>query len=101
MQMLQDWVRVKVWDAVNLKKQEPALVDLDNKPIVLAKDVNEDDVFFHILEVGPEVKTVHIGNIVAISFMANDMFRMKLPSEEFKSFTCRESSVMGILRKQP
>lgn len=98
MQMLDDWLRVKVWQPASV--QSAGLVDPSGKEIE-RKTVTEDDVFFQIMETGPQVKQVKIGNVAAISFMSNDMFRMQLPGEEFKSFVCRESSVMGILRKQP
>ena len=93
MQMREDWLRMKLYE--EKKVAELAL------PQGYERSVSEDDVFFQVLEVGPQVKEVKIGNIVAVSIMSANMFRMKLPNEEFKSFATREPDILGILRKQP
>lgn len=93
MQMREDWIRVKLYEPA---KQVNLLL-----PDSHERSISEDDIFFQVLETGPQAKDIKIGNIVAISLMSSNMFRMKLPNEEFKSFAARESDVLGILRKQP
>lgn len=93
MKMREDWLRMKLYEET---KQANLLL-----PETHERSVSEDDVFFQVLEVGPMVKEVKIGMVVAVSIMSANMFRMKLPDEAFKSFATREPDVLGILRKQP
>lgn len=93
MQMREDWLRMKLYEA---PKQADLILPQGHE-----RNISEDDVFFQVLEVGPMVKEVKIGNIVAVSIMSANMFRMKLPNEDFKTFATREPEVLGILRKQP
>lgn len=97
MQMLGEWIRVKLWEPSDPNKG-PSIILPDG---VEKKTMTEDDVFFHVLDTGPLVKDLKIGNIISVSFMSSDMFRQRLPGESFPSYMVRESSVMGILRKQP
>jgi len=94
MQMRNDWVRMRIYEA-------PKKADLILPDSVTERTISEEDIFFQVLEIGPDVEQVKIGNIVAVSFMSQDMLRMKLPGEDFKCFAAREGSVIGILRKQP
>lgn len=93
MQMRDDWIRIKLYEPA---KQVDLIL-----PDGHEKSISEDDVFFQVLEVGPLTKDIKIGYIVAISLMSSNMFRMKLPTEDFKSYAARECDVLGILRKQP
>lgn len=97
MQMLGEWMRIKMWEPSDPNKG-PGIILPDG---VEKKSMTEDDIFFHVLEIGPLVKEVKVGNIISISFMSSDMFRQRLPGDNFPSYLARESAVMGILRKQP
>lgn len=101
MRMLDDCIRMRLW--VKVKADSPDLVSPDGTKLAGKRDMNEDDVFFQVMEVGPQVKeegVVEVGNIITVSFMSQDMFRMKHPDEEDKTFICRRPAVLGILYKQ-
>lgn len=97
-QMLDDCLRMRLWT-----KKEPtvSLIDTDGRELAKdTKNISEDDIFFQVMERGPLVKDVEVGNIVVTSFLSSDMVRIKHPEEADRTFICRRGSILAILRKQ-
>lgn len=91
MRMLCDWMRIKL--------VEPEKKIGLSLPEGYEKNVSDEDTFFQVMEIGPDVKEVKTGMVIVCSFMSG-MFRFKLPGESFKSFAIREHDVLGIISKQ-
>lgn len=90
MEMFNTWVRLKLWEP-----EKSNLVFLDGQT---TKDVNAEDAFFEVIETGPDVTRVGVGDIMVCSFVQG-MFRFKLPNETFKSFALPESEFLGCVKR--
>lgn len=87
MRMCANWIRMRSFD---IKPSGLAL------PQGYEKKMTDEDAFFEVLDIGPEVTKCSCGDIIAASPMGGIM-KFKVPEEDFTCYAVRDDEIIGII----